>query len=141
MEEVNGTAEEPPPRPGGKEEKRPRGTEPGFLGLEEPPGGWTEVGRLDELEDGERLRVLAGSTDLAVFRAGGEVFAVDNRCPHRGGPLSEGPLQGASVTCPLHFWRFDLRTGLCPDRPGASVRTYQVKVEEDGRILVRIPHP
>ena len=61
--------------------------------------------------------------------------AIQNSCIHRGGPLSEGDLDGDLVTCPWHFWQYDVTTGKCRSNPDAELRTYQVKVE-NGEILL-----
>jgi NAD(P)H-dependent nitrite reductase small subunit len=106
--------------------------------LDDADAGWHDVGTLDELDADRRLRVLAGRHDVAIFRVDGEVLAIGNRCPHAGGPLSEGCVVGDQVVCPLHAWRFHLRTGISPDVPGASVPTYDVRVE-DRRVFVRFP--
>jgi nitrite reductase (NADH) small subunit len=80
---------------------------------------------------------------VAVFRtAQDEVFALDDRCPHKGGPLSEGIVHGTSVTCPLHAWVFDLTTGQVQGEDSSAVATYAVKVEGgrvwlDARLLAR----
>ena len=73
---------------------------------------------------------------VAIFRtATDEVFALDDRCPHKGGPLSEGIVHGASVTCPLHNWVFDMATGRAQGADEGRVATYPVRVE-GGRILL-----
>ncbi|MGQ0564345.1 MAG: nitrite reductase small subunit NirD [Gemmobacter sp.] len=73
---------------------------------------------------------------IAVFRtAADEVFALEDRCPHKGGPLSEGIVHGTQVTCPLHAWVFDLNTGRALGADEGEVRTYAVGLE-DGRILL-----
>ena len=73
---------------------------------------------------------------VAIFRtATDEVFALDDRCPHKGGPLSEGIVHGTSVTCPLHNWVFDMATGRAQGADEGRVATYRVRVE-DGRILL-----
>ena len=71
---------------------------------------------------------------VAVFRtATDEVFALQDSCPHKGGPLSEGIVHGTSVTCPLHAWVFDLNTGQAQGADEGAVATYAVKVE-GGRV-------
>lgn len=71
---------------------------------------------------------------VALFRtAGDQVFAIDDTCPHKKGPLSEGIVHGTSVTCPLHNWVFDLKTGLAQGGDQGQVATFEVKVE-NGRI-------
>ena len=58
---------------------------------------------------------------MALFRRGGEVFAIGNACPHQGGSLCDGMVEGDIVICPLHGWEFDLRSGACMTVPGESV--------------------
>jgi nitrite reductase (NADH) small subunit len=87
------------------------------------------VCRLSELPAGQGYLVEAGGEEIAVFRVGDEVYAVENTCPHRGGPLAFGDLRGATVYCPLHAWGFDVRTGRCDEFPDAPLRTFPVHVE------------
>ena len=89
--------------------------------------GWVAVGRPEDLGDGGRKLVTLGPLQIAVFRVEGRFFAVDNRCPHRGGPLIRGHIEGFAIRCPMHGWRFDLRTGES-ERP-AGVKTYAIKAE------------
>ncbi|SCY53337.1 nitrite reductase small subunit NirD [Paracoccus tibetensis] len=73
---------------------------------------------------------------VAIFRtATDQVFALDDRCPHKGGPLSEGIVHGTSVTCPLHNWVFDMATGEAQGADDGRVATYAVRVQ-NGRILL-----
>lgn len=73
---------------------------------------------------------------VAIFRtADNQVFALDDRCPHKGGPLSEGIVHGTSVTCPLHNWVFDLTTGTAQGADDGRTNTYPVQVQ-DGRIVL-----
>ena len=81
---------------------------------------------------------LIRTTDgcVALFRtADNRVFALDDRCPHKGGPLSEGIVHGQKVTCPLHNRVFDLNTGAAQGADSEQVATYPLRVE-DGRILM-----
>jgi nitrite reductase (NADH) small subunit len=73
---------------------------------------WIEVGRIEDIPRlGSRVVETARGT-IALFRTSGDrVFALHNRCPHRGGPLSEGIVHDHKVTCPLHNWVIDLETG------------------------------
>ena len=67
---------------------------------------------------------------VAVFRtADDQVFALEDRCPHKGGPLAEGIVHGSSVTCPLHAWVFDLNTGAAQGADAGQVRRYPVRTE------------
>ena len=73
---------------------------------------------------------------VAVFRtATDEVFALENSCPHKKGPLSEGIVHGNAVTCPLHNWVISLETGLVQGNDAGQVATYAARIE-DGRILI-----
>ena len=73
---------------------------------------------------------------VAVFRTGDDrVFALDNACPHKGGPLAEGIVHGHSVTCPLHNWVFSLETGMAQGADEGSVATFPARVEA-GRVLL-----
>ncbi len=83
---------------------------------------------------GQRARRVDGQ-DVALFRRGEEIFAIGNECPHQGGSLCDGHVEGDIVTCPLHGWEFDLRSGACMTVPGESVPRYLVTVE-DGAIFL-----
>lgn len=98
-------------------------------------GTFIPVGTLADLDDRGRAVVLVEGTRVALVRVEGRLHALEDTCPHRGGPLSEGDLAGPLLHCPLHAWPFDVRTGQCPERPGVGVRIYEVRVEGE-RILV-----
>ena len=72
------------------------------------------VARADQIPEGRGLMVELDGIELGLFRVGGRFFALENRCPHAGAPLSEGSLAGCIVTCAAHGWEFDLRTGFRP---------------------------
>ena len=75
---------------------------------------------------------------VAIFNLGGEFYAIDNVCPHQGGPLGEGYLEDTGVvSCPWHAWNFNIRTGLSPIDPDVKVSCYPVRVE-DGEVIVQI---
>jgi len=99
---------------------------------------WLDICALEEINV-LGARIVAGpSGDIAIFRtAKDEVFALDDRCPHKGGPLSQGLIYGRRVACPLHNWQIDLESGeaLAPD-VGCS-HNYPVRVE-DGRVLLAL---
>lgn len=97
---------------------------------------WIEIGELGDIPvRGARvIRTRAGC--VALFRtAEDEVFAIDDTCPHKAGPLSEGIVHGRAVTCPLHNWVISLETGLVQGPDEGSVKTHKVRVDQ-GRILV-----
>jgi nitrite reductase/ring-hydroxylating ferredoxin subunit len=84
-----------------------------------------------------RVIDTAGMT-LALFNVGGTYYAIDNGCPHRGGPLGEGDVDGPLVACPWHGWRWDVTTGANANNPAVRVACFPVTVEGD-RILVDLP--
>jgi nitrite reductase (NADH) small subunit len=97
---------------------------------------WVEIGRLENIPRRGARCVNTPAGKIAVFRtAEDRVFAIDDRCPHKGGPLSQGIVHGAHVTCPLHNWVISLETGLAQGADEGSVRTFQLEVL-DGRILM-----
>ena len=100
------------------------------------PAGWLEIGRLDDIpRQGARV-IVTPAGDIAVFRTHSDaVFALEDRCPHQGGPLSQGIVHGHRVACPLHNWVIDLATGeaAAPDR--GCVRRMALKLI-DGRLLL-----
>jgi len=97
---------------------------------------WVVIGALADIpREGARV-VKTDSSCIAVFRtAEDEVYALDDRCPHRGGPLSQGIVHGRSVTCPLHNWVFDLATGLATGADVGSAPMTAARVE-DGKVLL-----
>ena len=97
---------------------------------------WVDIGAIDDIpKQGARvIKTPAGC--VAVFRtADDDVFALDDRCPHSGGPLSQGIVHGARVTCPLHNWVINLATGSAEGADEGKVATHPVRVQA-GRILV-----
>jgi nitrite reductase (NADH) small subunit len=97
---------------------------------------WVEIGRLENIPRRGARCVNTPAGKIAVFRtAEDRVFAIDDRCPHKGGPLSQGIVHGAHVTCPLHNWVISLETGLAQGADEGSVRTFRLEVL-DGRILM-----
>ena len=73
---------------------------------------WLAIGAVEEIPLRGSRRVVTARGDVAVFRSGdGQVFALMDRCPHKGGPLSQGIVHGRAVTCPLHSWNIDLDSG------------------------------
>ena len=97
---------------------------------------WSNIGQLDDIPvRGARVvRTPAGC--IAVFRsAENEVYALDDRCPHKGGPLSQGIVHGTSVTCPLHGMVISLETGEAQGADHGLVSTYPLRVE-NGCILL-----
>lgn len=97
---------------------------------------WIDIAALDDVAPRGARVVKTALGCVAVFRtAKDEVFALDNTCPHKKGPLSEGIVHGNAVTCPLHNWVISLETGLVQGPDEGSVATFPVRVES-GRILL-----
>ncbi len=95
-----------------------------------------DIAALDDIpRQGARV-VKTPAGCIAVFRtADDQVFATLDRCPHKGGPLSEGIVHGTSVTCPLHAMVFDLATGVATGLDDGAVQTFQVRIDA-GRVLL-----
>lgn len=100
--------------------------------------GWIEICALEDIPQRGARRVTLGGVEIGIFRtASDRVFAIDNRCPHKHGPLSEGIVHDTGVTCPLHSRVIDLETGAVRAPDTGCVRTYQLDVR-DGVIHIRI---
>ena len=91
---------------------------------------WIDIAALDAVPQRGARMIKTAHGCVAVFRTGeDEVFALDNACPHKAGPLAEGIVHGRAVTCPLHNWVFDLNTGQAQGADEGSIPTYPVRVE------------
>ena len=101
---------------------------------------WIQVGRVDDIpRQGARV-VQTSAGDIAVFRtADGEVFALRDKCPHKGGPLSQGIVHGKRVACPLHDWKINLDTGLAAAPDVGCAARYPVRVAEGQVSLSLVP--
>jgi len=101
------------------------------------------VAKVEALQPGGRCVVPVDGEDVALFNIEGRYFAIANRCPHRGGPLSRGHVEivpaaedrpterspavpTIAVRCPIHGWLFDVRTGRCLNQPQAGTSAYAV---------------
>jgi len=100
---------------------------------------WTRVERPPRLYPGEAAVVRVAHDEYALYNVDGRLHASTNRCPHQGGSLGDGFLEGACVHCPLHGWAFDVRTGAAayPAQPG-RIHVVGVK-EEDGALWLDVP--
>jgi nitrite reductase/ring-hydroxylating ferredoxin subunit len=95
---------------------------------------WTGLCNLEELTDGQGKFVQIDGFSLAVFLDEGNVFVLDNTCPHAGGPLSEGMVRNGCCVCPWHGWEFRLADGGSPDALGAVVTSYKTRIyPRDGK--------
>ena len=99
---------------------------------------WLAIGRVDDIPKRGARVVRTPRGSIAVFRnAEDKIFAMDDRCPHKGGPLSQGIVYDCKVACPLHNWRIDLTNGQAVAPDEGHVATYPVHVE-DGRIFLSL---
>jgi len=97
------------------------------------------VGHIDDIDPKGSRTIRVRDTDIALFRlSDGEVLAVENKCPHKGGTLSEGMVCGKVVHCPLHDWRIDLRNGRVQEPDEGRVGTFPVQVEADGSVYLEL---
>jgi nitrite reductase (NADH) small subunit len=102
------------------------------------PNGWVFIGTLDDVPRRGARVVATERGDIAVFRTGDDrVFALDDRCPHKAGKLSQGIVHGHSVTCPLHNWVIGLDDGLAKEPDSGCTRTIPAQLE-DGRIMLQL---
>jgi len=92
---------------------------------------------LAELPEGRGQLVEVEGKEVALFRHGDAVQALDSECPHRGASLAFGDVRGGIVYCPLHAWPFQLADGACPEVPGVSVATYRATVE-GGEVFIEL---
>ncbi len=101
---------------------------------------WIQTARCEDIPLREGRSVRLAGRDIAIFNLGDRFLAVDNRCPHKGGPLSEGIVSGATVACPLHTLKVSLNTGDVLNSPTAPqcVETFRTRVE-DGIVLLEFP--
>lgn len=90
------------------------------------------VADTQDVPEGAGIVVDVSGKRLAIFRYQGDFFALDETCPHRGGPLHEGPIQEGVVACPWHLWQFNLKTGVSPVNPLSKVQAYKTRVEGNG---------
>ena len=99
---------------------------------------WTEIAALTDIPQlGSRV-VKTDTMNIAVFRnSSNEVFAIKDECPHKQGPLSEGIVHGTSVTCPLHNWKIDLKSGEAMGPDEGCTNVFLVKVE-DGKVFLSL---
>ena len=95
------------------------------------------LGSIEKIAPGHARTYIVGGEEIAVFRQrDGRLFATQNRCPHKQGPLAEGVAGGGKVICPLHAHKFNLETGEGNEK-GECVKTYPVS-ESGGEILLQV---
>ena len=97
---------------------------------------YRKVAVVSEVPLGAGIKVSVENDEIALFNLNGEIYAINDLCPHRGAPLSEGFLEDGKVFCPWHCFDFNLLTGECQIASNLSVATYPVKVEDGGIFIL-----
>ncbi|MGD0050228.1 MAG: nitrite reductase small subunit NirD [Vulcanimicrobiaceae bacterium] len=102
---------------------------------------YVTVARVSDLAPGTGKAFAVGSREIALFNVDGRFYALDNTCPHQGGPLAEGWIEGEQVTCPWHAWTFRLTDGGMALGDYTRVDAFDVRVEGDAVLVSRTPRP
>lgn len=103
------------------------------------PDDFVAVARVGDIAPGTAKTVMVDRREIALFNVDGRFYALDNTCPHQGGPLAEGWVENNEVTCPWHAWTFKLSDGKMTLGDYASVETFDVRVNGDVLSVSRTP--
>jgi nitrite reductase (NADH) small subunit len=96
-----------------------------------------KLANVEDIPEGKAIIAKAPhGLEVALFKINGNIYALNNECPHMGGPLGEGTIEDCIVTCPWHGWQFDVRTGDCENMPGDDARKIELEVI-DGEIFLK----
>ena len=98
---------------------------------------WTSVLDDSALPEGQMAPVYPLGVNVVLARVGGAVFAVSGKCPHMACPLFMGRLEGYTIVCPCHDWRFDVRTGRFLNAPELGLTVYPTKLDA-GKLFVNL---
>ena len=97
---------------------------------------WLQIGRLEDIPRQGSRSINTEQGEIALFRSVDDrVFALENRCPHKGGPLSQGIVHGKRVTCPLHSWVIELESGQAVAPDVGCAKQHSLKVENGNLFL------
>ena len=99
------------------------------------PEDLIQEAKTDDCPPGSVITVTVNNVDIALCNYDGQFFALNNRCPHRGGQLGDGRLVGSDLYCPLHGWDFDVRTGISRYNTLDNVECYEVHVR-NGKVFL-----
>lgn len=101
---------------------------------------WVRITECSNIPLREGRAVRVGGHDIAVFNLGERFLAIENRCPHKGGPLADGIVSGSAVICPLHAWRADLETGavLNSNSARSCLKTFATRIDS-GVVMLELP--
>ena len=100
-------------------------------------GEFVAVADASSLAPGEGRTVHIKGREFALYNVEGKFYAMDDQCPHKGGPLGAGMLDQGKIVCPLHGWAFDPESGQCALRADKVVKTYPTRVQ-DGQVEICI---
>lgn len=94
-------------------------------------GEWVKIAKKNDLAPGSSKHIELEDKGIcvALSNVDGKYYAIDSVCPHMGGPLGEGEMDGNMVVCPWHGWPFDVVTGNCAIRPGLKQKVFTLKIE------------
>ncbi len=99
---------------------------------------WIDATAMDEVPEDDVIGIMVAGRDIAMYNAGGEIFATDNICTHGHARLCEGFLEGHEIECPLHQGKYDVRTGQPTGAPVTeAIRSYPVRIE-GGRVWLAL---
>src|SRR5664279_4372683 len=98
---------------------------------------WTYVLDYSELPEGQIIAAYPLGLNIVVARISGAIYAISGKCAHMACPLFTGKLEGFTITCPCHDWRFDVRTGKFLDAAELGLEVYSTK-SEDGKVFVNL---
>jgi nitrite reductase (NADH) small subunit len=100
---------------------------------------WIRVTQAENIPLREGRAITIAGHNVAIFNLGDRFLAVENKCPHRGGPLADGIVSGRTVVCPLHAWKVDLESDQVTNRPGENpcVKTFPAVVR-DGVVMIEL---
>jgi nitrite reductase (NADH) small subunit len=91
--------------------------------------------RADEIQEGAAKLVRVNNEEIAVFKHQGQLCAIQNICPHEGGPLAKGRIQGGEVVCPLHGYKFDLTSGACSRDAKLKAKIFKLAQQGENYIV------
>ena len=97
--------------------------------------GYVRIGASGSLASGSAKPFHVGRYEVAVFYVGGQYYALENACPHQGGPIADGFVEDTTVTCPWHAWCYDLKAGKMTLGEFATIPRFDVR-EDNGAIWV-----
>ncbi|MDK3161900.1 non-heme iron oxygenase ferredoxin subunit [Kamptonema cortianum] len=92
-------------------------------------GEFIKIGTVNDIPPGKCKGINLQGEDIGIYNVDGQFCAMENTCPHMGAPLSQGHVKDGVVMCPLHMWKFDVKTGKSLTAPGADLQTFEIKVE------------